>query len=255
MGIDPNTKQAAGQGRVRHSARRGTPPVLGVLMLDTAFPRWAGDMGCDEGLHAPALRRRVAGAVPAEVVTTAQALRESGWAARFAEAAQALQSEGATAITSSCGFLVLLQAALQRAVSVPLVSSSLCQLPALLQAHAQVGVLTIDSARLGPEHLLAAGVPAGRLADVWVEGVDPAGRFAGEILGNRPQRDPAAAEADVVAAALRLRARAPDLRQVVLECTNMPPHARAVQRASGLQPRWLRHDPALQDFFAPEAAA
>src|SRR6185369_2965739 len=151
MGINPNNMQEAG------------PPPLGVLMLDTRFPRWPGDIGLDAGLHVPALRQVVAGAVPAEVVTDAAALEAGGWSRRFAAAARALQAQGAGAITTSCGFLVLLQAGLQQAVSVPLVSSALLQLPALLQHEAQVGVLTIDARHLGPAHLRAAGVPAHRL--------------------------------------------------------------------------------------------
>lgn len=246
MGIDPNTKQAAGQAMAA-----GPPGRLGVLMLDTRFPRWRGDIGSDDGLARPALRIVVAGAVPARVVTDAAALQASGWAGRFAAAAHELQARGAGAITTSCGFLVLLQQPLQAAVTVPLVSSSLLQLPALLAAEPQVGVLTIDARQLGAAHLQAAGVPANRLGDVLVEGVDPEGAFAREILGNRPARDCIGAEADIVQAALRLRARAPALRCVVLECTNMPPHAAALQAASGLRAFGLRHDPALAGYFEP----
>lgn len=253
MGIDPNTKQAAGQGRAGGAATAPAAAArLGVLMLDTRFPRWPGDIGHDDGLRVVPDRLCLTGAVPAEVVTEAQALSASGWAERFARAAQQLQARGADAITTSCGFLVLLQQPLQAAVSVPLVSSALLQLPALLAAQPQVGVLTIDARRLGPAHLRAAGVAPHRLADVLVEGVDPDGAFARDILANRLERDRPRAEADVVQAALRLRARAPALRSVVLECTNMPPHAPALQQASGLRAFWLRHDPALAGFFAPE---
>ncbi|HSW06199.1 aspartate/glutamate racemase family protein [Aquabacterium sp.] len=252
MGIDPNTegstKQAAGQ-----LGQRGAR--LGVLMLDTRFPRWPGDIGNDAGFVMPVLRERVQGAVPAAVVTDADALAASGWAERFAAAAMRLQQQGAGAITTSCGFLVLLQPALQAAVSVPLVSSSLLQLPALLATEPRVGVLTIDARRLGAAHLLAAGVDCGRLGDVLIEGVDPDSRFARDILADRPERDRAQAEADLVQAALRLRESDPSLRTVVLECTNMPPHAAALQQATGLRLRWLRHDPALAAFFLPDGAS
>lgn len=241
MGIDPNRKQVAGK--------------LGVLMLDTRFPRWPGDIGHDAGLCRPALRFVVPGAVPAEVVTDAAALVAGGWAERFAAGARALQAAGAGVVTTSCGFLVLLQAALQRAVPVPLVSSALLQLPVLLARGPQVGVLTIDARRLGAAHLRAAGVPEERLADVIVEGLDPAGPFARPILDNATERDASAAEADLAAAARRLAARAPRLRTVVLECTNMAPHAAAIERASGLQARWLRHDPALAACFAEAEGA
>jgi hypothetical protein len=68
-----------------------------------------------------------------------------------------------------------------------------------------------------------------------VQGVDPGGEFAGAILGNRETMDLTQARADVMAAALALRAHAPSLCSVVLECTNMPPHAQAVRAACGWQ--------------------
>ncbi len=208
---------------------------VGVLMLDTRFPRLAGDIG-HPGSFGGAVRHRVVqGAVPLRVVTSAQALRESELGAAFIEAARELAAQGARALTTSCGFLVLLQDELQAAVPVPVVTSSLLHLPLLLAREQQVGVLTISAERLGEDHLLAAGVPRERLADVVVQGVDPEGPFARAILGNEPSMDVEGAARDVVQAALALHRRAPQLRSAVLECTNMPPHAQAARQASGLR--------------------
>ena len=208
---------------------------IGVLMLDTRFPRLPGDIG-HAGAFGGAVRHRVVpGAVPRSVVTSAQALRESGLGRPFIEEARALAGQGARAITTSCGFLVLLQDELQAAVPVPVVTSSLLQLQGLLAHESQLGVLTISAERLGEDHLLAAGVPRERLADVIVQGVDPEGPFARAILGNEPSMDVEGATRDVVQAALALRRRAPHLRTAVLECTNMPPHAQAASEASGLR--------------------
>lgn len=212
---------------------------LGVVMLDTRFPRPPGDIGHPASFGVPVRRRVVAGAFPRKVVASAAALRAAGLQRPFVEAMQELEREGARALTTSCGFLVLLQAELQAAVRVPVVSSSLLLLPGLLQKEEQVGVLTISAEHLGEEHLRAAGVPAGRLRDVPVQGMDPAGAFAAAILGNQPTLDLAAAQADVVAAARALRERAPALHTVVLECTNMPPYAEAIVAATGWQVRSL----------------
>lgn len=212
--------------------------LLGVVMLDTRFPRPPGDVGHPATFGRPVRQRIVPGAWPREIVTDAGALRQSKLVPAFVDAMRALEAEGAEAITTSCGFLVLLQSELQAAVRVPVVTSSLLVLPRLLAAQRRVGVLTIDAARLGAEHLLAAGVEPQRLADVVIEGVRPDGELAQAILGNRESLDLARAEADVVQAARRLAERAPDLRDVVLECTNMPPYAPAVQAATG----WRLYD-------------
>jgi Asp/Glu/hydantoin racemase len=46
--------------------------------------------------------------------------------------------------------------------------------------------------------------------------------------------DVAAAERDVVDAGKELVARHPEVGAIVLECTNMPPYAAALQAATGL---------------------
>ena len=82
-----------------------------------------------------------------------------------------------------------------------------------------------------------------------VQGVDPTGEFARAILGNRDTLDFDRAREDVVRAALVLKARAPGLRTVVLECTNMPPYAQAVRDATGFELRSLLDSPALLKCF------
>jgi hypothetical protein len=143
---------------------------------------------------------------------------------------------------------VLLQKELQLVTKVPVVTSSLLLLPKLLQTQQRVGVLTISSRYLGAEHLRSAGVPKERLQDVVVQGVPPDSEFATRILGNQPQMDLAQAERDVVAAALALKARAPDLQTLVLECTNMPPYIAAIEAATGFKTLWLKDAARLFDW-------
>jgi hypothetical protein len=208
---------------------------LGIAMLQTRFPRPLGDIGNPRSFAVPVRARVVAGAVPDMIVQTAAGLRRCGITGAFQDAVRDLEREGAAAITTSCGFLVLLQQELQAAATVPVVTSSLLMLPELLERHRQVGVLTISAERLGSEFLLAAGVSAERLGDVLVEGVDPKGEFASAILGNREDMDLERAGQDVLAAAIALKRRAPHLTDVVLECTNMPPHAGQIEQATGLR--------------------
>ncbi len=193
--------------------------------------------------------RAVEGVGPADAVRTASGLRNGPVLPAFVAAARQLELEGVDAITTSCGFLALLQAELQTSVSVPVVTSSLLQLPALLAKDAQVGVLTISSDALGPDYLVCAGVDASRLDDVVVQGVEPQSEFVQSILGNRAEMDIEQAGRDVVAAARALKARAPHLCSVVLECTNMPPYANAILAATGLQVHWLGDSPVLRRFL------
>lgn len=208
---------------------------LGVLTLDTRFPRLPGDIGNPASFGVPVITRTVRETRPDQAVQPAAAQRAAGLFTPFRRAMRELERMGAASITTSCGFLVLMQEELQAAAQVPVVTSSLMLLPGLLRHHARVGVLTISAQHLGEEFLAAAGVPAARMQDVVIEGVDPAGEFARAMVGNLPAFDVELARREVVEAAQRLRSRDPGLTDVVLECTNMPPYAAAIRRATGLQ--------------------
>lgn len=193
---------------------------LGVLMLDTRFPRPMGDIGNPQGLPWPVVYRTVAGASPRRVV----AGNDPALLAPFIEAAQALVRDGAGAVTTSCGFLIRLQRQLAAAVPVPVWTSSLLKLPELTGA----GVLTVDAASLVAADLLAAGAAV----DTPVEGLAPGCHLQRVLLDDLPELDLALAEQDAVSAALRLVARFPGVTSLVLECTNLPPYAEAVARAT-----------------------
>jgi Asp/Glu/Hydantoin racemase len=223
-----------------------TPCVIGIIMLDTQFPRPLGDVGHPDTFGVPTHLDRFKGVYPAKVVITAAGLRSQRLSNGFQSIVRGLQMRGLKAITTSCGFLVLLQKDLQAVAKIPVVTSSLLQLPALLAKERQVGVLTISASSLSAEHLRAAGVPKDRLKDVIMQGVPAGTEFVNKILGNQPTLDLAQAEKDVVAAALALKERAPHLTTLVLECTNMPPYKAALEAATGWQVRSLIDDPRLR---------
>jgi hypothetical protein len=226
---------------------------LGILMLDTQFPRPVGDIGHPDTFQIPTHCEIVRGIWPAKVVQSAAGLHQARIVAGFQGVVRNLEKRGAKAITTSCGFLVLIQKDLQAITRVPVITSSLLLLPGLLKQYSQVGVLTISAAHLGKEHLRCAGVPRERLADVLVQGVEPGTEFVTRILGNHPQLDVVQAQQDVVAAAMALKARAPHLTTVVLECTNMPPYQAAIEAATGFKTLWLKDMPRLFDWHKPPA--
>ena len=218
---------------------------LGVLMLDTKFPRPEGDIGHPSAFNVPTQRCVIAGAWPDKIVQSAAGLRKGRVVTPILQLVRRMAQDGAKAITTSCGFLVLLQKDMQAQVSIPVVTSSLLQLPRLLALHQQVGVLTISSSKLGVEHLRAAGVPKARMGDVVVQGVDAGSEFATAILGNRAAMNLEQAASDVLAAAIALKHRVPTLACVVLECTNMPPYRAAIEAATGMKTWALTDDERL----------
>lgn len=198
--------------------------MLGVLMLQTRFPRPLGDIGHADTFAFPVLRRVVAGATPVGIVRG----RDPAALAPFIRAGRALVAEGATALSTSCGFLALWQQELQAALPVPVWSSALLKLADLRPLRC--GVITIEAASLTPAHLAAVGADPGTP----VEGITPGSALHRSLLLDLPELDPSDAQAQVLAAAARLRQRHPGLQALVLECTNLPPYAPALRRATGL---------------------
>ena len=203
-------------------------PFLGVLMLETRFPRPVGDIGNPATFAFPVRHSVVRGASARRVVSA----DEPGLLEPFVAAARALVDEGAAAVATSCGFLVRYQAALQAALPVPVWTSSLLLVPALQAAFGgpgRVGIVTVDARALGAAHLAAAGAdPA-----TPIEGLAPGCAFQRALLDDATAFDPADAEAATVAAGQNLVRRHPQVEAFVLECTNMPPYAEALRRATG----------------------
>src|SRR3954451_1385056 len=203
---------------------------LGILMLEARFPRIPGDMGNAGTWPFPVLYRVVRGASPERVVL--QGAR--GLLPDFIAAAQELVAQGAEAITTNCGFLSLFQREIAAAVGVPVATSSLMQVPwaqATLPPGRRVGVLTVSKGSLTPAHLEAAGVPL----DTPIMGTEGGREFFRVLIkADAVDMDVALAEQDILEAGRALVAADPDIGAIVLECTNMPPHAAALQAALGL---------------------
>jgi Asp/Glu/hydantoin racemase len=203
---------------------------LGILMLEARFPRIPGDMGNALTWPFPVLYRVVRGASPERVVL--QGAR--GLLPDFLEAAAELVDLGAEAITTNCGFLSLFQREIAAHVRVPVATSALMQVPwvqAMLPPGQRVGVITVSAAALTPAHLEAAGVPM----DTPIVGTEGGREFYRVLIrGESQDMDVALAEQDILQAGRALMAGHPGIGAIVLECTNMPPYARALRDAAGV---------------------
>ena len=205
--------------------------TVGILMLDTRFPRIPGDMGHAATFPFPVRYHRVSGASPDLVVRRGAA----GLLPAFIEGARQLEREGVGAVTTNCGFLVKYQAELAASVRVPVLTSSLLLVPLvhrMLPLGRRVGILTVNAAGLADEHLRGAGI--GGDIPLAVAGLEGEKEFTRVLLGDEAELDVDQAREEHVRVARRLVTEHPDIGAIVLECTNMPPYAPDVQRVTGL---------------------
>ena len=204
---------------------------VGILVLDTRFPRIPGDIGNAATFDFPVLYHRVPGASSDRVVR--QGRREL--LPSFIEGARAHEREGARAITTSCGFLAMFQGEVAAAVSVPVFTSSLMLVPLvhrMLPPGKAVGIVTVDASSLRPEHYAGAGISPD-MATV-VAGLETEKEFTRVLLDDEIELDVEMARQEHVTVARRLVEAHPEIGAIVLECTNMPPYRADVQAATGL---------------------
>jgi hypothetical protein len=226
---------------------------IGILMLETKFPRIPGDIGNAGTWPFPVQYRVVRGATPHKIVREDPRV----FLDQFAVAAEDLVACGCDGITTNCGFLALLQDDLTEAVNVPVATSSLMQVPmvqSLLPINKIVGILTISKETLSPDHLKACNVPL----DTPIVGTDGGREFTQGILSDAVELDFEACRLDMLDAATKLTADHENVGAIVLECTNMTPYAGDIRKATGLPVfsiysllNWF-HQALVPDQFAKE---
>lgn len=209
---------------------------IGIIMLNNDCPRPVGDIGNAGTWPFPVLYDVVEDAVPTRVVES----DAEGLLPGFVAAARRLERAGVRGITTSCGFLAIFQRELAAAVTVPVATSSLLQVPAALRSigdERRVCVLTINAHTLGRQHFHGVGVSDRELERVVVVGMEDSAHLYGALVGGSRVLDLQTAERELVDAARGAVAQDDSIGAFVFECTNMPPYSAAV-RAALNRPVW-----------------
>jgi len=203
--------------------------TIGVLMVDTKFRRFVGDIGNAETWDFPVQYKIVRGAMPHMMGK----LQDNDLLAPFKTAAQELIDDGVDGITTTCGFLAYYQKELAEFSSVPVATSALLQVPMvsrLLPARKKVGVLTYSAANLTAPYLEAVGVDP----SVPVFGMPEGSEFVRSIRDGDPSVPYGVWEKEILETAEAFQRQHPDLGAIVLECTNLTPFTAKISERLGL---------------------
>lgn len=208
---------------------------IGVLMLDTHFPRIPGDVGNPSTFEFPVRFRVISGATVETIVRCASP--DDELVAQFIEAALEFQADGALGIVTSCGFLSVLNDELASAVRIPVITSALMLGP-LVQSSIgcrRISVITANASVLSSAALEAAGFSPD---DVVLGGMENKKEFSKAILCNAINQEVsmrrAIIENEVVEICKEVQFNHEDIGAFLFECTNLQPYAAAVSDATGL---------------------
>jgi len=212
--------------------------TIGLVQFQANLPMIPGNMGNATTFDFPMAYREMNAENVYDVMSTTPVKRFTDAAV---EACNWLEMQGVRAIIGNCGFWGHYQIAVQERIDTPFFSSSLMMLPMMVRClpkNQKVGVITAN----GP--LLSEGVAienCGLSMDlmkerVVIEGCENDPEFA-RAMAVQGAYNPVKFEQDVLAGVTRLMKKDPDIGVILLECTELSPHAHAVQRLVNL-PVW-----------------
>ena len=217
--------------QVRSKTRSWDGESIGILILDACYPCVPGNVGNATTYEFPVRIKEVRGASIERLLNE----RDPSLLAPFVEAARELEAEGVRAITGACGFMALFQRQVAESVRIPVLLSSLLQVPFIFRTLApgrKVGIITANKSCLTKEHFDSVGITSD--IPLAVYGMEDQDEFRTSILEEKGTLDSDLIEKEVTEVARRMVRENPEVGAVLLECSDLPPYAAAVQKAVDL---------------------
>lgn len=208
--------------------------AVGILLLEVGYPIIPGNVANASTFNFPVRYKVVKDATIERLLYKA----DPTLAEPIIAAARELQQDGVKAIVGSCGYFGMFQKETAAALDVPVFMSSLLQVPMIcrsLKPNQKLGILCAESTCLSPKVLESCGVTPD-LPYVFA-GLEAGDEFRTGIIQGKGTLDNDKVTEEVAGAAKRLVEEHPEIGAILLECTDMPPYAKAVQDAVNL-PVW-----------------
>ena len=205
--------------------------AVGILLIDVRVPYIPGDVANASSFSYPVIYKTVKG-----LDATACLKRSPEFDGKMAEAARELEARGVKGISSDCGFLIQFQETVAEAVDVPVCLSSLLQIPFIarsLDPARPIGVITADSSRLSKAFLENSGLELPP-NPVIIRGLQDEPEFKSAAMDASGTLDSDLITEETVNMAQSMIAEHPNMGAILLECSMLPPYAKAVQDAVDL---------------------
>ncbi len=210
---------------------------IGIVQLEAHIPMPPGDMGNATTFDFPVLYDTLGDIDPFLIL--AEKPHPDATKA-IIEVVRRLEAQGVRAVLGNCGFFANYQPMIAEAVDVPFYASSLMLLPLILPSlgpKQKVGILTADGPKLKVAPALEnSGVMEKDMSRILIYGAEACFQMK-NIVGEKGIWDIKQFEGELIGVAKQMVAENPDIASIVLECTEFPPVAHAMQEELQL-PIW-----------------
>lgn len=208
---------------------------VGILMLDTQFPRIIGDAGNPDTYPMDVLIKVVENVSSLDVVNDKPISKEIRQ--KFIDAAISLEDNGVSAIVSTCGFLYKEQDSIARAVHVPVMVSSLSLYEDIKReiGDQKIAVLTASEADMMSLIHLSTKI---QREDVVIIGMENCNTFSQAILQEKSLQSKRLRTDEVgkfiQTKLTELLSVNPEIGAILIECGNLPPYISAIKTVTDL---------------------
>lgn len=206
---------------------------IGILMMETRFPRMLGDIGNARTYQVP-VRYSTVKNIETDKMTASNI--EKVLLNPFIQAAKELEKEGCKAITTSCSFLSGFQKQLADAVTIPVFTNALILAPfihAMLNKDLKIGIFTEKAKLMNEEYFDQIGWSSQDIP-VSVSGMQEGSPFSRLFIDDRLEEDYEVLESCIIALSQRHMKEHPDTGAIILECTNFAPFTNLIQEITGV---------------------
>lgn len=206
-------------------------PIGIIYIEDVYYPMLPGNIVNGNTFNFPVRLKAVEGLDIPNLFQTKDQVGE-----QILKACQELKKEGVRAISAACGFFGNYQATIAEQMDIPVAISSLVQVPwilPLLKSNQKIGVLTADQSSWTERLLENCGITPELAQRLVIKDLAHEKEFSC-ILEGRGSFDNGIVQQEVVSKALEIMAGDDDIGAILLECSDMPPYAYAVQAATQL---------------------
>lgn len=223
--------------------------AIGIIAVHLIYPKLPGNVANATTYSFPVLYREVDFDIE-QLFAGDDTIRDI-----IVEAARELERQGVRAIVGACGYFAHFQQDVAAAVQVPVFLSSLCQIPMIrlgLSSHKKILVFAASGDQLDNALLQHVGVDKEGLL---VQNIGDMESFDA-IRHGRTSLDNGRLTSDLCQLAADLQEKEPDIGAILLECSDLPPYAKAIQSVTGLPVfdfntmiNWLHHSVVQTGYY------